>query len=293
MLGTAAYASADSCTALVLSGGGANGAWESGVLWGMVNYGNPDDFAYDVVSGISAGAINTLALAGFETGKEKEAAQWLSDLWKNLKTSEVWQNWTLSIAEGLTMKGGLLDNSPLSKKLKDVSSTFTSYGRRVTLGAGDVNSGEFHVFTQKNVAINELYRAAVASASIPAVFPPYNWEGVGLFMDGGTINNVNIQGAIDQCLEMVNDESKITVDVFICGDQKGTVESEEKVGATISNYMRNRNIHSANSGENDLKSDVAAHPKVNFRYLVYETIGHAGGLSELTFDGDKTWPMQT
>jgi predicted acylesterase/phospholipase RssA len=28
-------ASADSCTALVLSGGGANGAWEAGVLYGL------------------------------------------------------------------------------------------------------------------------------------------------------------------------------------------------------------------------------------------------------------------
>lgn len=64
----------DSCTALVLSGGGSNGAWEIGVLWGLLNYGDPDDFKYDVVSGISAGSINTLALAGWEIGKEKEAA---------------------------------------------------------------------------------------------------------------------------------------------------------------------------------------------------------------------------
>ena len=62
------------CTALVLSGGGSNGAWEVGVLWGLLNYGNPNDFKYDVVSGISAGSINTLALAGWDIGKEKEAA---------------------------------------------------------------------------------------------------------------------------------------------------------------------------------------------------------------------------
>ena len=75
-LGATAYSTAntDSCTALVLSGGGSNGAWEIGVLWGLVNYGNPDDFKYDVVSGISAGSINALALAGWEVGKEKEAA---------------------------------------------------------------------------------------------------------------------------------------------------------------------------------------------------------------------------
>ena len=33
-----------SCHALVLSGGGSNGAWEAGVIWGLVHYGDPDDY---------------------------------------------------------------------------------------------------------------------------------------------------------------------------------------------------------------------------------------------------------
>ena len=48
------------CTAVALSGGGSNGAWEMGVLWGFTHYGNPDDFRYDVVTGISAGSINAI-----------------------------------------------------------------------------------------------------------------------------------------------------------------------------------------------------------------------------------------
>jgi predicted acylesterase/phospholipase RssA len=35
---------ADKCNALVLSGGGSNGAWEVGVIWGLVHSGNPSDF---------------------------------------------------------------------------------------------------------------------------------------------------------------------------------------------------------------------------------------------------------
>ena len=73
-----------------MSGGGSNGAWEAGVLWGFLNYGEPTDYQYDVVSGISAGSINTVALAGWEVGQEKEASQWLSDLWRGLHTSDVW-----------------------------------------------------------------------------------------------------------------------------------------------------------------------------------------------------------
>lgn len=31
----------DHCYALALSGGGDNGAWQAGVLWGLTHYGNP------------------------------------------------------------------------------------------------------------------------------------------------------------------------------------------------------------------------------------------------------------
>ena len=90
LLAGAASASQDTCRALVLSGGGNNGAWEVGVLYGMVNYGNPADFAFDVITGVSAGAINTLATAGYAPGEEVEMAQYMSDLWLNLHTSDVW-----------------------------------------------------------------------------------------------------------------------------------------------------------------------------------------------------------
>ena len=58
--------SAVPCKALVLSGGSNNGAWEVGVMWGLTNYGNPEDYYWDVVSGISAGAINTAGTAGWK-----------------------------------------------------------------------------------------------------------------------------------------------------------------------------------------------------------------------------------
>ena len=50
----------------MLSGGGSNGSWEAGVIWGLYHYGNLEDFAYDVITGVSAGAINSVAMAGWE-----------------------------------------------------------------------------------------------------------------------------------------------------------------------------------------------------------------------------------
>lgn len=56
----------------MLSGGGSNGAWEVGVMWGLShNAINPEDFAWDYVTGISAGSINTSVISGFAPGHEK------------------------------------------------------------------------------------------------------------------------------------------------------------------------------------------------------------------------------
>ena len=51
-----------------MSGGGSNGAWEAGVYWGLLNYGETEDYKYDVLSGISAGSINSVALVGWPIG---------------------------------------------------------------------------------------------------------------------------------------------------------------------------------------------------------------------------------
>lgn len=58
----------DECKALILSGGGNNGSWEIGVLYGMIMNGDPTDFDFDVFTGISAGAINTGGLVGWASG---------------------------------------------------------------------------------------------------------------------------------------------------------------------------------------------------------------------------------
>ena len=43
--------------------------------------GNPDDFQWDVVSGISGGAINTCAMAFWTKEDGLAMSEWLSDTW--------------------------------------------------------------------------------------------------------------------------------------------------------------------------------------------------------------------
>ena len=69
------------CTALVMSGGGSNGAWEAGVVWGLAHYGNPDDYHYDVVSGVSAGSINTSLMSIWAPEDAVKASEFMVDTW--------------------------------------------------------------------------------------------------------------------------------------------------------------------------------------------------------------------
>ena len=78
------------CRALALSGGANYGAWEAGIMWGLTHYGNPEDYTWDVITGVSAGAINTAATAVFDVGDEVNMSQFISDTWANLTTQEIW-----------------------------------------------------------------------------------------------------------------------------------------------------------------------------------------------------------
>ena len=85
--------SQDVCRAISLSGGGAKGAYEVGALYEMTRLLDPSELEYDVISGISVGAINAAALAIHEKGKIKEAAQFLYDMWMNLTSDQVYESW--------------------------------------------------------------------------------------------------------------------------------------------------------------------------------------------------------
>ena len=95
-----------------MSGGGSNGAWEVGVIYGLVHNGNPADFAWDYVTGISAGSINTAGLVGWAVGDEINATEWLSDTFNGLHNSDIWREWPEGIAKSVFGRPSLLDDSP-------------------------------------------------------------------------------------------------------------------------------------------------------------------------------------
>lgn len=291
MLATASAAKKQTCTALALSGGGSNGAWESGVMWGLLNYGNPADYQYDVITGVSAGSINAMAMSGWEIGREVEMVQWLSDLWKDLHTSDVWVDWSLGKVSGVLIMGGAVDNSPLLNFMQQTMASFADFQKRIVLSSTEVNSGLYTEFDQSNTNFRDLPEAAFSSASIPTIFPQHVWKNRGVFMDGGTVYNINLEGAIRQCLEIVDDESQIVIDALFCGAPDEPTELTE-VGKTWENFFRRRELRSYYDNSNSIAATQMAHPKVQLRHVIKQQEG-LGGLDMIKFEGDFTWPIQT
>ena len=135
----------------MLSGGGSNGAWEAGVIHGLVNSNSGEDYQWDVVTGVSAGSINSAFLSVFDKGDEVKAAEWIVNQWSNLKNDNLYKNWPMGVVQGFINKQSMYDTSVGVEYLRNLFSQFPNKFRRsVSVTAVDVNTAEPHTMTDKN-----------------------------------------------------------------------------------------------------------------------------------------------
>ena len=65
-----------------MSGGANKGAYQVGVIDSFVKKLAPEDITYDVVTGVSAGALNAFAASLFEPGDEKNMIDFMiNEIW--------------------------------------------------------------------------------------------------------------------------------------------------------------------------------------------------------------------
>jgi NTE family protein len=135
-------------TALVLSGGGARGAYSAGALryiFGVLAPELGDKLRVDVISGNSAGALNGCWLAGH--GWTPESVDRLSALWQSLQVSDVYSFDArmlfktplkfLQKAQKTSVSRALLDSSPLQDLVKE---SFPWEGLRQRIDSGDLEA---------------------------------------------------------------------------------------------------------------------------------------------------------
>lgn len=174
---------ATSGLALTLTGGGARGAYQAGVLQRLGEA--LDELEFGVITGVSAGAINGAFIANHR-GSFGQASRELSELWNRLSTEEVLHGTPLELAKNVTRWGvqllsggletlprvrGLLDTEPLRKLLTRVlcDAEGELSGVRRNLAAGRL--GAFAV-TTTSYATGQ----AITFAQLPPGQPQVWWE---------------------------------------------------------------------------------------------------------------------
>ena len=178
--------------AAVLSGGGSKGSWGAGCLYHLLHN---LEINFDILCGVSVGAINAAFLAQFHPGQEKEAAQKLWDLWSQLENKSVYKRWFPFGRYHCLWKLGFYDSSPLRSLMEKYISLerIRATGKKVNVGLVSLTSGKYRVFDQSS---DDFIDAVIASASFPVIFEPVK-IGDEFFTDGGVKTITPITTAID------------------------------------------------------------------------------------------------
>ncbi len=218
-------------TALVLSGGGARGAYQAGVLAGLAEHGFLATNAphFDILVGSSAGSINATTLAS-RTDDMPSGIVRLEEVWRSLRAEHVYRTDIASLgrtgvrwAMDLTFGGAtghvggksLLDTAPLADLLREHIrferiQTNIDEGRLRALAviATDLHTSNGVVFLQAAAGYSGWSRRrwrvvhadiraehVMASSAIPIFFPPVGIDGR-WYGDGSIRNTAPLAPAI-------------------------------------------------------------------------------------------------
>jgi len=206
----------EKCQVLTMRGGGTKGAYEIGVLNEMINLVDPKEMEYDVVEGISVGALNAAFLSTYEKGDEREAFKAIKQVWLENPIKTFWENWPIFGVVDSLWKPSLFDNSAMKHF---VASTLNprAIKRALVVKAVDLMTGDITVFDE-TIPQEEFGAAVTASASVPVFFSPTK-VGNDLYIDGGAFSNLEIEEGIHKCREQGFEDKDIVVDIILCFDK--------------------------------------------------------------------------
>ena len=182
-----------SALALVLSGGGAKGAWEAGVATGLVARGEP----LRLIAGSSSGALNAAMIADGRLDR-------LESIWRTITRAQVYAlrpsvffagllpGWLTLL--GLNTAGSLFDPRPLRELIGTSLDLERVRGSnvRVLVVTTDLGRGGKRVFDNVTLTVDAL----MAAAAVPGAFPPVEVDGAFL-VDGGVTGRAPVLEALE------------------------------------------------------------------------------------------------
>lgn len=173
-------------TAFVFAGGGSLGAVQVGMLKALMEAG----VTPDLVVGASVGAINGAYFAGWPT---LEGVEELEAIWLRIRQEDVFPVSLRSSVNALIGRHNyLIEPNSLARLIASLLpfETFEQAALPCYVVATDIYNGADVCFSQ-----GDAHKAVLASASIPGVFPPVQYDDRYL-VDGGVANNTPISTAV-------------------------------------------------------------------------------------------------
>lgn len=174
--------------AFVLSGGASLGAIQVGMLHALYER----EIAPDLIVATSVGGVNGAFIAS--RPPTVATATVLGDIWRDIHRAEVFPpNLVTGLLGFLGRRSSFIPSSGL-RRLLDHHLQFRRLEDAATplhMIAVDVKSG-----CERRLSEGDAVEAVLASAAIPAVFPPVRWDDMEL-IDGGVANNTPISHAIE------------------------------------------------------------------------------------------------
>jgi NTE family protein len=179
--------------ALILSGGGARGAYQVGVWKRLQELG----WQPDLVCGTSIGSING-CLIGMGWGADRIESFWRSLDREKIFRFSLWRRfkyWVQKLFGKQRDWPALLDNRPLRQMLEEVIEVerLRDASPEVVVTATNVRRAQLHYFAGPELTVDHV----LASCSIPVVFPWQELDGE-LYWDGGIMANTPILPAVQR-----------------------------------------------------------------------------------------------
>lgn len=175
---------------LVLAGGGFKGAYQLGFLLALKEKG----FSFDVVCGISVGALNGALVAQDDISR-------LNELWleiERLGPHAIFSYWPFY---KMPFKRSLCSSEPLRRLLNKYidADKIKSSSTKFYYGAVCLEDARLRYFDN---AYDRVVDGLLASAALPPFFEPVMIEGKH-YVDGGVVCNVPIRKAIEEGCDQI------------------------------------------------------------------------------------------
>lgn len=176
--------------AIVLSGGGAKGAFQVGVLDELIVR---RGVRIDIFAGVSTGAIQAL-------GGAQDDVPGLIDAWLALRgNSDVYRERPLGVGGGLLGASSIYDASPIRARIRAFAdeAKLKASGRKLLLGVVNLQTGAFRGIDEN---VPGIHNWVYASAAMPVFFQPLRTrDGQGReeqWVDGGVRNVTPLDAAM-------------------------------------------------------------------------------------------------